>query len=157
MFCTSYPKKMFMFSEWRCPWSTEKTFYHMSLDGFYEFVQSARRQPWRGNSSTCPPELQIPKLPLLFGIWPLSVSNEELIPGICPLGIRNLPAWYQEIALFFFFFRDSCWIAVFHSSPMACPKQGEQKRQHWVHESTTRQEHSTSGSDDETHFRKSRS
>ena len=24
-FCTSYPKKMYMFSDWRCPWSTERT------------------------------------------------------------------------------------------------------------------------------------
>ena len=25
MFCTSYPKKMYMFSDWRCPWSMERT------------------------------------------------------------------------------------------------------------------------------------
>ena len=25
MFCTSYPKKMYMFSDWRCPWSTGRT------------------------------------------------------------------------------------------------------------------------------------
>ena len=24
-FCTSYPKKMYMFSHWRCPWSMERT------------------------------------------------------------------------------------------------------------------------------------
>ena len=24
-FCTSYPKKMYMFSDWRCSWSTERT------------------------------------------------------------------------------------------------------------------------------------
>ena len=24
-FCTSYPKKMYMFSDWRCPWLTERT------------------------------------------------------------------------------------------------------------------------------------
>ena len=24
-FCTSYAKKMYMFSDWRCPWSTERT------------------------------------------------------------------------------------------------------------------------------------
>ena len=46
--------------------------------------------------------LQIAILPLLFDISPLSVSNEELIPGICPLSIRNLPAWYQEFARCFF-------------------------------------------------------
>ena len=108
----------------------------MSRDGFYGFVQSARRQLWRGNSSTCPPELQIAILPLLFDIWPLSVSNEERYPGICPFGIRNLPAWYQEFARFFF--RDKLLDSCLSQFTDGLPNARWKKRQHLVHGSTTR-------------------
>ena len=77
-------------------------------------------------------------------IWPLLVSNEELLQEIFPLGIRNLPGFFVGIA--------AGRMAVFRSSLMACPKQGEQKRQHLVHGSTTRQERGWS--DDELFFRK---